>query len=188
MPPMPPLALLLAATVLAWTGWRLFRRDFSAREHLPLDLCNLSALLALGHGVTGSPLLTAWMVCFAAPGALVSMATPDLDERHDLATRVKFWIVHPGLAVFGIGAALTLPPSGGLRTLAQLWILLAGYAAVVAVLDHWLGANYLFLRHKPATPSLLDRFGPWPVYLVPLTGTVAATMLLAFIGWTWIWE
>jgi hypothetical integral membrane protein (TIGR02206 family) len=186
--PRTVLGVVLAGTVAGWTAWRL-RRGFDAREHLPLDLCNLSALLSLACVLTDSALLAVWMVCFAAPGGAVSMAAPDLDERHGPSTRAKFWIVHPGLVVFGIATALSVPPPphGG-WILARLWLLLAAYAAVVAIVDFRLGANYLFLRHKPPTRSPLDRMGPWPLYLFPLTALVVATMILVFLGWSGMWR
>ncbi|HEU4885841.1 MAG TPA: TIGR02206 family membrane protein [Longimicrobium sp.] len=183
------LGVLLAGTVAGWTAWRVARRDFDAREHMPLDLCNLSALLSLVYVLTGAPLLAVWMVCFAAPGGVVSMIAPDLDERHGRSTRAKFWIVHPGLVGFGIATALSVPPPprGGWM-LGGLWLLLAAYTAVVAVVDWRLRANYLFLRHKPPTRSPLDRMGPWPFYLFPLTAIIMATMILVFLGWSCMWR
>lgn len=186
--PRTVLGVLLAGTVAGWTAWRVARGDFDGREHLPLDLCNLSALLSLACALTDAPLLAVWMVCFAAPGGVVSMLAPDLEERHPRSTRAKFWIVHPGLVVFGLLTALGEPPPDGGWMLARLWLLLAAYAAAVAVVDWRVGANYLFLRHKPSTPSPLDRMGPRPFYLFPLTAVIMATMILVFLGWWCMWR
>jgi len=41
----------------------------------------------------------------------------------------------------------------------------AAYAAAVALFDLATGANFLYLRHKPAQPTMLDGFGPWPLYI-----------------------
>jgi SAM-dependent methyltransferase len=46
------------------------------------------------------------------------------------------------------------------------------------------GTDYGFLNGKPATPSLLDLFGPWPAYLV-VAGTLVAAVWAAM---TWPWE
>ena len=39
-------------------------------------------------------------------------------------------------------------------------------AAAAAIGDLITGGNYMFLREKPSTASLLDVMGPWPVYIV----------------------
>jgi uncharacterized membrane protein YwaF len=50
------------------------------------------------------------------------------------------------------------------------------YAALVGGVNVLLGTNFLFLRERPANPTLLDWFGPWPVYI----GTAAALAFLLF--------
>ena len=39
------------------------------------------------------------------------------------------------------------------------------YAAFVGLLDAITGADYLYLRAKPASATLLDLMGPWPWYI-----------------------
>jgi uncharacterized membrane protein YwaF len=41
----------------------------------------------------------------------------------------------------------------------------AGYAALVGAANVALGTNFMFLRERPPNPTLLDWFGPWPVYI-----------------------
>jgi hypothetical integral membrane protein (TIGR02206 family) len=40
--------------------------------------------------------------------------------------------------------------------------------ALVGVVNWLLGSNYLFIAHKPDTPSLIDVLGPWPWYILSL--------------------
>ena len=47
-----------------------------------------------------------------------------------------------------------------------------GVAVLVGLADLALDANYMFLRRPPDEASLLDLFGPWPLYL--FAGTVLA--------------
>jgi len=58
--------------------------------------------------------------------------------------------------------------------------ILAAYAVIVGAFDAISGANYMYLCRKPANPSLLDWFGPWPWYLC---GGAALGLLLFCALW-----
>jgi hypothetical integral membrane protein (TIGR02206 family) len=58
------------------------------------------------------------------------------------------------------------------------------YMAAVGVVNALLGSNYLFIAHKPDTPSLIDLMPPWPWYIlvIELMAVVLVTLLyLPFI-------
>ncbi len=37
---------------------------------------------------------------------------------------------------------------------------------MVGLVDALTGADYMFLRAKPSSATVLDLFGPWPVYIL----------------------
>jgi hypothetical integral membrane protein (TIGR02206 family) len=53
------------------------------------------------------------------------------------------------------------------------------YLLLMALVNRWLGSNYLFIAHKPDTPTLLDWLGPWPWYILGMEalGVVIAGVL-----------
>ena len=55
----------------------------------------------------------------------------------------------------------------------------ATYTAAVGLVDVVTGGNYMFLRQRPPTPSLLDAMGPWPWYLA--TATVLGVVLFVVL-------
>ena len=57
------------------------------------------------------------------------------------------------------------------------------WAAVTFTFNTCAGTNYGFLNRKPATPTLLDVLGRWPVYL--LTGGILILIVWALMTWPW---
>jgi uncharacterized membrane protein YwaF len=65
---------------------------------------------------------------------------------------------------------------------------MACIATAAIAVNGLLSSNYLFLRAKPATASPLDRFGEWPLYLLPMAVITVGAVLLAFLGWSMAWR
>ena len=51
------------------------------------------------------------------------------------------------------------------------------YVALLIPINYLLNANYFYLMSKPINPSILDFFGPWPVYIL-----VAETLVIGFFA------
>ena len=58
------------------------------------------------------------------------------------------------------------------------------WAAATFTFNSIAGTDYGFLNGKPATASLLDLLGPWPVYVL----TAATLLLIVWALMTWPWE
>jgi hypothetical integral membrane protein (TIGR02206 family) len=155
------LLLCTAATLGYW--WR--RGFLSPLDLLPLHLCDFLILVAafalLTLERTSSELLLFW----AGTGTVLAMLGPDLQSGFPSWAFVSFFLLH-GLVVvaaavvtFGFGRR----PRDGAPW--RVFALTNAYALVVGVVNLALGTNYLFLREKPHGRTLLDWFGPWPVYL-----------------------
>lgn len=181
-------AVGISAAVILWTLSRILVGRFNPLEDLPFGLCNLTALIAPAQAFTQAPLLTAWAVCLGGPGGLISLLTPDLEPHHDRATRLKFWIVHVGLVAHALLCAILFAPRGGARMIGAVALTATAFVFATIILNWLLNANYMFLRHKPNTASLLDWFGPWPHYLLSMYVAGFAVVVLAFLGWSAIWR
>jgi hypothetical integral membrane protein (TIGR02206 family) len=59
----------------------------------------------------------------------------------------------------------------------------AVWAAVTFTFNSIADTNYGFLNEKPATASLLDLMGPWPVYV--LVGAALVFTVWALMTWPW---
>jgi hypothetical integral membrane protein (TIGR02206 family) len=145
---------------------------------LPLQLCDVGIFVA-GFALW---FRRQWLVevtyFWGLTGTLQALLTPDLPQHFPTYPYFQYYIAHGGvvaaalLLVFGLGLH---PRRSAIVRVAAITV---GYAAFVGVVDVLTGANYMYLRSKPATPTLLDVMGPWPWYIAS-AGVVALALFLA---------
>jgi hypothetical integral membrane protein (TIGR02206 family) len=168
----------LAGSIVLLIGWVLLaaaRGGWLSLELLvPLHLCDLALLLAVYALLARSQPVAEVLWFWAGAGTMLAMVTPDVAQGFPDPQFLLFFGLH-GLVVMAtivLVFGMSLRPREGAPR--RVFLITVAYAAVVGMVDAVLGTNFLFLCHKPANPTLLDAFGPWPVYIV-----VAA--LLAFL-------
>ena len=176
-------AVVLVAAVLPLQVLDHLPQNFQLGVSLPLQLCDLAAVVTV---------LALWtrnhtLVCVTYLWGLLltpqALATPALAADFPDPRFIVFWAMH----ILIVWAALFLTFGLGHR---PDW---RGYRRTVLITATWmlllyptnlvLGTNYGFVNGKPATGSMLDYMGPWPVYLlveVLVVGTIWALM-------TWPW-
>jgi len=169
-------ALLLGATA-AYLAYESTMRPLGVWDFVPLHLCDFLIFMAAFALATQHPLACELLYFWASTGTLLAMVTPDLAFAFPHPYFFAFFVLHGGVviaaAVMTFGAGRGPRPGGPWRAFA---ITLA-YAAVAALVNELFGTNFLYLSGKPAEPTLLDRLGPWPVYLA-----TAALLALALFG------
>jgi hypothetical integral membrane protein (TIGR02206 family) len=174
------LAILLVAHELFKIWMRMAVYGQSPGEALPLHLCNVAAFL-IAYVLVWSRYRAFEVAYFwGMAGTVRAILTPDLPFGFPSLSYVTFFIGH-GLVIVGVLYAVVVM---GLRpTLASVGravLATLAYAALITPLNMALGANYLYLRHKPEGASLMDYFGPWPWYLFVLLGVGAVTFMLCY--------
>jgi hypothetical integral membrane protein (TIGR02206 family) len=159
------LAFLLLAGVGTYVVTEILKGEVHPLEFLPLHLCDAAIFLGVFALVTRHPGASELLYFWAFAGGTLALLTPEVWYAFPDWRFLIFFSMH-GLTIvaaavltFGFGCR----PRPGAAWRAFGWT--AAYAALVAVLNLVLGANFLYLRAKPATATLLDHFGPWPWYI-----------------------
>jgi len=156
--------LLLAATIsyygcFAATGAQMFP------NHVPLELCDASLWLLILSLLTLKPAIFDIAYYWAIAGATQSLFTPNLVNPTPFLS-IQFFVNHGSIVcstLYLIWSGQARPrPGSVMRSLAAANI----YAAIAGTFDFFFQTNYMFLRSKPPTPSLLDILGPWPWYIL----------------------
>ncbi len=141
---------------------------------IPLNLCDV----ALTAGVIG--LLTlhqgaCHLVYFwGLAGSLQAVLTPDLNLGFPSFRCVQFFASHAGVVLTAVYLAATGRIRPTWSTVTRIWLITNVYIAMVGLVNWIYGTNFGYLAEKPAHPSLLDFFGPWPYYIasIELVGTL----------------
>jgi hypothetical integral membrane protein (TIGR02206 family) len=155
------------------------RGSWEVDENLPLHLTDVVTIVSVVALWTGRPRLVELTYFWALTASLQALLTPNLTERTAAIFVWTFFITHGGAIVAAILLVFGrrfVPPAGAVGRVFVATLLVAAGAATANVA---IGGNYMFLREKPSTASLLDVMGPWPVYIV--TAAMLALVLFALL-------
>ena len=174
------LAALLLASTVSYYGYFAAQGGGMFPEHVPLELCDASLWLVIAALLTLNAAVFDVVYYWAVAGASMSLLTPDMvNPTRFLA--LQYFVDH-GLLV---GAVLYLVWTGQARpragSVARSRVALNVFAAIAGTFDAVYETNYMFLRRKPPTASLLDAMGPWPWYIA--AGEVLACGLFLLLYW-----
>jgi hypothetical integral membrane protein (TIGR02206 family) len=166
------LAAVLVVDEVSWWVFILGGGQPGARLELslPLQLCDVAIFVAAAALWTRRHMLAEVTYFWGLAGTLQALLTPDLPQHVPSYPYFQYYIAHGGVvaAALVLVIGLRLHP----RRWAVLWVagLSIAYAAFVGVIDAVTGADYMYLRSKPPSPTLLDALGPWPWYILVATG------------------
>lgn len=158
------LVLFLAAGILGWLRHEAAWRPLSVLDVLPLHLCDFLILVAAYALATLRP-LACELLYFWSAGTLLAMLTPDLGAGFPHPAFLVYFALHGGVVVAATVVVLGLGRHPRPRAARRAFLATLAYAAAVGAVNRALGTNFLYLCRKPNEPTLLDVFGPWPVYL-----------------------
>jgi hypothetical integral membrane protein (TIGR02206 family) len=175
------LAVVLLIDEVSWWLYLLAGGVPGSRlaQSLPLQLCDVAIFIAAAALWTRNQLLVEVTYFWGLAGTLQALLTPDLPQHFPTYPYWQYYIAHGGV----VAAALLLVV--GMRLHPRRWAaarvmgLTVAYAAFVYVIDLVTSSNYMYLRAKPASASLLDVLGPWPIYI--LAATLIGIVLFAIL-------
>lgn len=155
------------------------------RLHPPLQLCDLAMALTVWALVSLRRTAAQVAYFWGLSGSTQALLTPDLREAFPAFWWFIFFLAHCGvvLSVVYLGVTGRVQPTQ--HALWRAWAWAAGYVVVMLWVDEHFGANYGYVLRKPAHPSLLDYFGPWPQYVFVMSGVALALFYVCYLPFAW---
>jgi hypothetical integral membrane protein (TIGR02206 family) len=164
-------------------GWWYFRYSQEGLRitNLPLQLCDISLWATIAACILLKPILVEFAYFAGIAGAGMALITPDLWSPWPSYPAIYFFVAHGGIVLANLvlifGGIAALRPGAIWRAFGILLLL----ACCIGIFDAVFKTNYMYLREKPKSATLLDAFGPWPLYLVVAFGL--ALVLYALLWW-----
>src|SRR6266516_7772548 len=135
-------------------------------QSLPLQLCDTAIFIAAAALWTRHRLLVEVTYFWGLAGTIQALLTPDLPQRFPSYPYFQYYIAHGGVVVAALILVIGLRLRPRRWAIVQIAFITISYAALVGSIDAIAGANYMYLRAKPPSPTLLDMLGPWPWYIL----------------------
>jgi hypothetical integral membrane protein (TIGR02206 family) len=170
------LAVLLVGAEVGW--WIYLAATHASRAELayalPFQLCDAAIFVSALALWLRRQILVEIAYFWGLGGTIQAIFTPDLPQHFPTFPFLQYYVAHGGVVAAALFLVVGLRQ--GPRRHAYIWTagLTIAYAAFVGLLDLGTGADYMYLRAKPASATLLDVMGPWPWYIA-----VAAVVGLA---------
>jgi release factor glutamine methyltransferase len=172
------LAVVIGAAYLVEHAYFVVRGTWALDFNLPLHLTDIVTLVSVLALLTRRPLLVELTWFWALTASLQAVLTPDLGADFPELIYWTFFITHSGAVVAAVmlvvGCRIT-PRPGAVKRAFGATLVVAAAAGIANLLT---GGNYMWLREKPDTASLLDVMGPWPWYIISAAGLALALFTL----------
>ena len=181
------LAALLVATEVGWWIYLAVTgaKDTELASALPLQLCDAAIFVAALALLLRTQLLVEVTYFWGLAGTIQALITPDLPQHFPSFPFFQYYVAHGGIVTAALFLVLGLGQWPRRNAVLQVLAITVVYVIVVGAIDAATGANYMYLRSKPASGSLLDLLGLWPWYIAwaALIGMALLVILDAPFRW-----
>jgi len=170
------LAIVLVADEVAW--WIDLVVSHANKADLlyalPFQLCDAAIFICAFALWTRKQLLIEVAYFWGLAGTIQGLITPDLPAHFPSFLFIQYNLAHGGVVAAALFLVVGLNHWPRPRAVLYVFGVTVAYAAFVGFLDAVTGADYLYLRAKPSSHTLLDVMGPWPWYIVTASGLAVA--------------
>lgn len=160
-------AMILLFREVFIQAMELYYGTWSWETSLPLQMCDISKLLAMFLLLKYREWMFVFLMLLGAPGALQSFLTPELTNGSTWFGIFEYYIGHSAIIAvplyFFFVEKRLMPKWGWLKA----FLIGNGILVIVGFINYLIGANYIYLCQRPMADNPMI-IGEWPYYLIGL--------------------
>lgn len=176
------LGVILWVNEIGYHLWAISTGLWNIQEYLPLHACSVLVWLSGYMLIFKNFTIYEFAYFLGIGGAIQALMTPDAGIYGFPHFRFFQTFISHGIL---ITAPIYLTIVEGMRptwkSLRKVVIVLNLYMVVIFFVNQLIGSNYLFVAHKPYTPSLLDMLPAWPWYILFIEAIGLFVFLLLYL-------
>ncbi|WP_079509654.1 YwaF family protein [Mesobacillus jeotgali] len=161
--------------------WMYKHAVWKLGRSMPLELCNLGLLLAIGLLLSRKKIFFELLFFIALLGATQAIITPALTYDFPHFRFFHFFYAH--VMIIWVTLYFTLAKGFYPTFFSVIKVILFINLLLPAILfiNRTADGNYWFLRHKPDSRSFLDLLGPYPWYIFSLESLLITLSLITWL-------
>jgi len=160
------LAVLLVGAEVSWLIYHARTSEGAdLASALPFQLCDAAIFIAAAALVLRTQLLVEVTYFWGLAGTIQAVITPDLPQHFPSFPFFQYYLAHGGIVAAALFLVVGLGQWPRRNAVLRVGLITILYALLVGAVDASSGVNYMYLRSKPQSASLLDLLGPWPFYI-----------------------
>lgn len=166
--------------------WLYWYDSWSYIHSLPLHLSSITLLLSAVMLLRKSYRLFEFTFFAGVGSAIQAMITPDISHYTFPHYRyVHFFISHGSTALANLFMLFVAGFYPKFQSVWKAFLWLNAYAFFIFIVNYLIGGNYMYISRKPVNPTMIDYFGPWPWYIIPLEIVAIGTFWILYVPF-WI--
>ncbi len=176
------LAVVRVTVETLWHWWNWYIGDWSIQYMLPLHVCSAMVWLSAIMLITENYFLYDFIYFMGIGAATQALLTPDAGIYGFPHFRFfQVMMSHGAIVTTAVYLTVIEGFRPTVKSLMKVAIGMNIYVVIIMIVNAVLGSNYLFIAHKPETPTLIDAMPPWPYYILilELMGVVLCLLLYA---------
>ena len=176
------LAVIISFQQILLYVWYTCSGEWSISWTLPIQLCDMSIFLCVLVLTTKNKYLSELLYFWGLGGATQALLTPDIGNySFPHFVFYQFFAGHGLIVLTCLFIIFVNRFRPTLKSVIRTFIITNLYASVIIPVNALTGGNYLFLRYKPQSGSIMELLGPWPWYILWLEAVAIIVFLLLYL-------